>query len=170
MTSNYVYTVQSIDAREISVIWNGERSEIAISGWTHATVDEAYAGDAAGLSLAIYRAHYIAGRLKNGFAAESLQIAVAIHAMGPRAAHRKWIDLSPDVCKTDAARVFVCADCCYPSRLPAECDNPGCLANPHSNHTALREQATKAATRKAEDDARQAFRASLKRSGFTAAF
>jgi hypothetical protein len=34
----------------------------------------------------------------------------------------------------------------------------------------LREQATKAATRKAEDDARQAFRASLKRSGFTAAF
>ena len=66
--------------------------------------------------------------------------------------------------------VFVCATCAYPSRQPAECDNPGCLANPHANHKALREMAEEHAKQKAEDDARKAFRDRLRRSGFTTSF
>jgi hypothetical protein len=96
VSNNYVYSVQSIDNREIAVIWTGERSKIAIQGFTHATVSEYYFGDIEGLSLAIYRAHYLAGKLKNGFAAESVIIATAIYEMGTRAAHRKWIELNPE--------------------------------------------------------------------------
>lgn len=65
--------------------------------------------------------------------------------------------------------VFVCEVCTYPSRIDC-CDNPGCLANPKANHAALREMAEKHAKEQAEYEARRAFRASLKRSGFTPGF
>ena len=68
------------------------------------------------------------------------------------------------------SNVFVCAECAYPSRLADCCDNPGCLANPRADHAALREIAEKRAKQRAEDEARRAFRASLKRSGFTPSF
>jgi len=68
---------------------------------------------------------------------------------------------------------FVCKDCSYPSYKPDSCDNPACLANPdlsdaHKQH--LRNMAEKAAKEKAEFEARKAFRASLKKSGFTPSF
>lgn len=90
--ANYVYSVKSVCGREVSVIWDGKQSEIALSGFTHATVDEAYAGDCDGLSIAIYRAHYLAGALKNGFAKRAVEIAKSIYALGHRAAHRQWIE------------------------------------------------------------------------------
>lgn len=68
---------------------------------------------------------------------------------------------------------FVCKDCSYPSYKADSCDNPACLANPdlsdiHKQH--LRSMAEKAAKEKAEFEARKAFRASLKKSGFTPSF
>lgn len=65
---------------------------------------------------------------------------------------------------------FVCSDCTYPSRLADCCDNPGCMANPRANHEALRAMKAESDKRHAEDEARKAFRASLRRSGFTTAF
>jgi hypothetical protein len=66
--------------------------------------------------------------------------------------------------------MFVCSDCTYPSYLPDCCDNPGCLSNPRANHAALRAMKEEQAKRQAEDEARKAFRASLRRSGFTPTF
>ena len=68
---------------------------------------------------------------------------------------------------------FVCKECGYPSYKADSCDNPACLANPglseaHKAH--LRAMAEKAAKEKAEFEARKAFKKSLKKSGFTAAF
>ena len=66
--------------------------------------------------------------------------------------------------------VFVCAECAYPSRLPAQCDNPGCLSNPTANRAALLAQRAAYLARKSEEEERTAFRARLRRGGFTPAF
>lgn len=68
---------------------------------------------------------------------------------------------------------FVCKECSYPSYKTNSCDNPACLANPdlsekHKQH--LRDMIEKAAKEKAEFEAKKAFRASLKKSGFTPSF
>lgn len=68
---------------------------------------------------------------------------------------------------------FVCKECSYPSYKTDSCDNPACLVNPnlseaHKHH--LREMAEKAAKEKAEFEARKAFKASLKKQGFTPTF
>ena len=68
---------------------------------------------------------------------------------------------------------FVCQECCYPSRLADSCDNPACLSNPslsEAHKASLRAMAEKAAKEKAEYEARKAFRASLKKQGFTPSF
>lgn len=66
--------------------------------------------------------------------------------------------------------VFVCSECTYPSRAADHCDNPACLANPHANHAAIRERIAADQKRRAEEDARRAFRDSLRRAGFTPTF
>lgn len=68
--------------------------------------------------------------------------------------------------------VFVCAECTYPSHRLDGCDNPACLANPtlsEAHKESLREAARKHAEEKAAWEARQAFRRSLIKSGFTPA-
>lgn len=68
---------------------------------------------------------------------------------------------------------FVCSECKYPSREPDCCDNPACLANsslPETHKDRLRAMAEKAAKERAEFEARKAFRASLKKQGFTSTF
>lgn len=70
---------------------------------------------------------------------------------------------------------FVCTACSYPSRNETvqHCDNPACLANPtlsEAHKQSLRDMAAKYAAQQAKDEARRAFRASLRRQGFTTAF
>ena len=67
---------------------------------------------------------------------------------------------------------FLCSACSYPSRKTDGCDNPACLANPslsEAHKDSLRAMAAKAAKERAEWEAKKAFRARLKRSGFTPA-
>lgn len=68
---------------------------------------------------------------------------------------------------------FVCKECSYPSYKVDSCDNPACLANPdlseaHKVH--LRAIAEKTAIEKAEWEAKKAFKASLRKQGFTTSF
>lgn len=63
---------------------------------------------------------------------------------------------------------FVCETCGYvPLRAENECDNPACLANPHSNHEKIRERIAEYEKRKKEDEERRAFKDRLRKSGFT---
>ena len=68
---------------------------------------------------------------------------------------------------------FVCKECCYPSRKDDSCDNPACLANPmlsEAHKANLRAIADKVAIEKAEWEAKKAFKASLRKQGFTTSF
>jgi hypothetical protein len=66
--------------------------------------------------------------------------------------------------------IFVCPTCTYPSYKPDSCDNPACLDNPdlsQAHKDSLREMAAKFVRDRAASEAKRAFRASLKRAGFT---
>ena len=67
---------------------------------------------------------------------------------------------------------FICDACSYPSYVD-HCDNPACLSNPtlsEAHKASLRAMAEKAARDRAEREARLAFRARLRKSGFTPTF
>lgn len=69
--------------------------------------------------------------------------------------------------------MYICTECTYPSRLADACDNPACLANPRlseAHKAGIRAAAEAAARRRAEDEARLAARAALRRRGFATAF
>ena len=69
--------------------------------------------------------------------------------------------------------IFICEACTYPSRNETGCDNPACLENPtlsEAHKTKLRAMSAEAARRRAEEEAKRAMRADLRKRGFTTAF
>ena len=69
---------------------------------------------------------------------------------------------------------FVCSECGYPSRHAEDvCDNPACLANPtlsEAHKSRIRDAARQYADRLAAAEKDRAFRARLRRKGFTTSF
>lgn len=93
---NYVWSHAGIGA-DLAVMWNGERSEVVMTrkGRTHGMSVDTYSGGADGLSLAIYRARYLAGGVPHGFALVATEIAAGIVRKGPARAHHDWINPKP---------------------------------------------------------------------------
>lgn len=97
MTSNYVHS--EIGAtRDVGVIWDGKRADVAIQSHTGAEIVASYDGRSDGISLAIAYARHLAHGPYSSVEQRREQIALIdrraqeIFAMGPRNAFNHWLE------------------------------------------------------------------------------